>query len=195
MTYKLIVADDSPSVQKAVKMAFSDSEIEIYPFNDGQEAIQNLSQINPDAVLLRLSLPPQDGYEVGRYLKSQEQFKKTPLVLLHGVFEPVDREKIVELDYDEIVKVPFASEKLAELVRDLIERKNDPQTLPEELKLDEISIPELQTELEAKVKALVKKETLDMERELEKRVKTQLLSEIKSWLLNQLEEMKKNHRT
>jgi len=194
MVYKVIVADSSPSIQKAVKMAFSDSEFEIYPFDDGQEVMEHLNQINPDAVLLRLSILPKDGYKVGRYLKSQEQFKKTSLILLKGVFEPFDKEIVAELNYDEIVQVPFDSERLVRLVRDIIERKNDPQTLPEELELDDISDPELQTELDARIKAFVRQEFLDVERELEKRIKAKLLSEIKAWLLSKLEEIKRERK-
>lgn len=195
MVYKVIVTDSSPSIQKAVKMALSDSEFEIYAFDDGKEVMERLSQINPDAVFLRLSILPKDGYEAGRYLKSQEQFKKTSLILLKGVFEPLDRERVAELDYDEIVQVPFASERFAQLVRDIIERKNDPQTLPEVLEMDEISSPELQTELDAGIKAFVRQEFLEVERELEKRIKAQLLSEIKAWLLNKLEEIKQERKS
>lgn len=137
--YKMIIADCSSSVQKAIELAFPGSEFEIYPFQDGLSVLESLSQINPDAILLSLSLPAKDGYEVGRYLRSQEQFKKTALLFLKGAFEPLDLEKIASLNSDGIVQKPFDSEKLALMVREIIDRKRDPLTFPEEPLFDEIS--------------------------------------------------------
>lgn len=123
-------------------MAFPDSEFEIYPFEDGLEVVKSLSQINPDAILLSLSLPHKDGYEVGFYLKSQEELRQAPLILLKGAFEQLDKEKVSGLDYDEIMNVPFDSERLVRIVQNLIEGKRDPQTLPEEPLMDEIPATE-----------------------------------------------------
>lgn len=194
MAYKVIVADSSPSVQRAAKMALSDSEFEIYPFADGQEVLKHLSQIEPDVVLLRLSLPPENGYEVGGRIKADETFKGTPLILLKGVFEEIDEKKMAELEYDELIQLPFDADKLVHLVQDLVERRNDPQTFPEEIELDEISSPEIQTGSDEKIKSLVRKEIHEAERELVERVKNRLLPEIKSWLLKKLEDQKKKRQ-
>lgn len=194
MAYKVIVADDSPSVQKTVKMSFSNSEFEIYPFHDGQEVLKHLSQIGPDVVLLRLSLPPEGGYEVARRIKDEERVKGTSLFLLRGVFEPIDRKQMAGLEYDKMIQVPFDSNKLVHLVQDLTERRNDPQTLPEEIELDEISGPQIQTGLDEEIKALIRKEIIDSEGEMEERIKSRLLPEIKSWLLQRLEEYKKKEK-
>ena len=63
MIYKILVADDSPSTQKLIQMSFPTSEFEIVIFSDGQEVLDSLSRISPDAILLNLSLPQKDGYE------------------------------------------------------------------------------------------------------------------------------------
>ena len=132
VSYKLVVAEWSPSVQKAIKMAFPESEFEIYPFRNGIEAEEDLLQINADAILLSLSLPNKDGYEIGRFIRKQERFNKTPLILLKGAFDDLDKEKIAGLDYDGIIQEPFDSEKLVRNVRDIIEGNKEPHSLPEE---------------------------------------------------------------
>lgn len=191
MAYKIIVVDSSPSVQRAVKMAFSDSEYEIYPFADGQEVLKDINQIVPDVVLLRLSLPLKNGYELAGRIKAEERFKGVPVVLLKGVFERINEKKMAELECDELITLPFDSDKLTRLIQDLIDTKNDPQTFPEEIELDQISGPEVKAGLEEKVKSLVKKEFQESERESAERIKERLLPEIKSWLLQKLEEHKK----
>jgi len=200
MAYKLVVADSSPSVQKVVQMAFSEPDFEVYPFEDGVEVLESIGQINPDAVLLSLSLPSKDGYEISRYLRSREDFRKTALVLLKNVFEPLDIEKMHSLDYDEIIQKPFDSEKLARLVKDIVDKKKGPHSFPEESLLDEIpatgtlplfeetrfhpsSSPLLpEEEIEDKIRQVIREEILSVERELEKRLKASLRAEMEDWL-------------
>jgi len=224
MAYKLIIAHDSPSIQKAIQMAFQASEFEVIVFEDGTEAMKTLTQLKPDAVLLSLSLPQKDGYEVGRFLKNREEFKQTSLFLLKGAFEPLDAEKVIGLEYDEIVEEPFDSEKLARIVRDTIEGKKDPQTLPEEPPFDETHIAkhdidpkhkefatethspdsrqkqekhslgvseELEAGTEEKLRGIVRQEILDVERELEKRLKTRVFVDIREWIEQELDRIKK----
>ena len=224
MAYKLIIAHDSPSIQKVIQMAFPASEFEVIVFEDGAETMKALSQLRPDAVLLNLSLPQKDGYDVGRFLKSREEFKQTSLFLFKGAFELLDAEKITGLEYDKIVEEPFDSEKLTRIVRDTIEGKKDPQTLPEEPPLDETHIhqndieskrkgfaeevhssdsrqerekrsrpvpQELEAGTEEKLRNIVRQEILDVERELEKRLKTQVTLEIKEWIEQELDRIRK----
>lgn len=131
MPYKIIVADPSPSVQKTVQMAFAEPEFRLYPFDDGTELVNAVNEIRPDAVLLSLSLPGRDACEVGRLLRSREDLKRVPLLLLRGTFDGPDPAKTTP-DNDGIIQKPFDSERLAATVRELIEQKTGPTTLPEE---------------------------------------------------------------
>jgi len=191
--YKMVFADSSLSAQKAVQLAFAELNFEIYPLQDGREVLKFLEKIKPDAVLLSLSLPGKDGYEVGCYLRSLEEFKQTSLIFLRGAFEPFDRERVAGLDYDAIVQKPFDSGKLARTVKDLIDRKKDPKTLPEEPLLDETlsrssepqiqeGKPDLIARVEGKVREIVRQEILEVERELEKRIRVKILHELRTWM-------------
>lgn len=210
MAYKLIVVEWSPSVQKVIRMAFPESEFDIYPFREGDEVEQALSRINPDAVLLNLSLPNKDGYDVGSYLKSQKRFAKTPLFLLKGAFDSLDEERLTSLAYEEIVEIPFDSQKLFHTVREVVERNKDPQTFPEEPMALERATEELKKEIEEDITDLRKQENLDQdkvladlrkemqeniqqwikqerleeEKDLERRIGDRIVSKIKEWLQN-----------
>jgi DNA-binding response OmpR family regulator len=200
MAYKLVIADSSPSVQKVVQMAFSDPDFEVFPFDNGLDLIGSLDQLNPDAVLLNLSLPAKDGYEVNRFLRSRENFRKTALILLKNAFEPLDAERIQGLDHDGVVQKPFDSERLVLLVRDIIDRKRGPHSYPEEFLPEEIpvtgtlplfeetgfqpsaSLPFSEEDIEDKIKRVIREEILSMERELEKRLRASLRAEVRAWL-------------
>ena len=200
MPYKVILAEASLSVQKVIQMAFSEPDFEVHTIEDGLQTIDSLARINPDAVLLSLALPSRDGYEVGRYLRSREEFRKAGLVLLKNAFEPVDAGRLRGLDYDEIVQKPFDSERLARLVREIVDRKKTPHSFPEEALIEESSaagvlplfkeeefIPSPSSspsgdEVEEKVRNMLRDEILSVERELEKRIKASLRAEFKEWL-------------
>lgn len=184
MAYKIIVADDSPSIQKIIQLSFPATEFEIFAFDDGQEFMDSLEQMSPDAILLNLSLPQRDGYEVGAFIRSQEEFNHVPLILLKEAFEPLDKERIASFEYDELVQKPFDSERLVQTVRAIIEGKKIPVTLPEEPLWDGDSPAEVKMDLDEKIRHLVKQEILNVERELEKRIKARILAELKMWLIN-----------
>ena len=163
MNYKILVADDSPSVQKLIQMSFPDNEFEIFPFSDGQEVLDSLSQINPDAILLNLSLPQKDGYELGEHIKNQEAFNQVPLILIKEAFEPLDKERLEKFGYDQLVQKPFDSDALVQTVRSAIEERKIPSTLPEEPVWDEHAAADRKVELDETIRELVKKEILGVE--------------------------------
>jgi twitching motility two-component system response regulator PilG len=184
MSYKIVVAEDSPSTQKLIQISFPDTEFEIFPFADGKEVLDSLGQISPDAILLNLSLPHKDGYELGEQIKNQEAFHQIPLILIKEAFEPLDKERLGAIEFDQLVQKPFDSAALVESVRIAIEQRKIPTTLPEEPVSGLGKTSDRKVALDETVRELVKNEILDVERELEKRIKARLLAEIKMWLID-----------
>jgi DNA-binding response OmpR family regulator len=129
--YKIIVADPSVSVQKTVQMAFPEPEFRLFPVEDGAELLSAVDEIRPDAVLISTSLPGRDPLEIGRLLRVREDTKDFVLFFLKGTFESLDPGKPVPAN-DGVFQKPFDSERLAAVVRGLIEARAVPSTLPEE---------------------------------------------------------------
>ena len=184
MNYKILIADDSPSIQKLVQLSFPSDEFELVLVVDGQEVMDSLSRIKPDAVLMNLSLPQKDGYELGEYIRNQEEFTKVPLILIKDAFEPLDKDRLEGFQFDGLVQKPFDSEALVQKVRSIIEERKVPMTLPEEPVWEEDTSNKMMVAPDEKVRELVKQEILSMERELEKRIKARILAELKMWLIN-----------
>jgi hypothetical protein len=69
-------------------------------------------------------------------------------------------------------------------VRSAIEARKIPLTLPEEPVWDESADAGMKVEFDEKVRELVKSEILDVQRELEKRIKARIMAELKMWLIN-----------
>ena len=194
MPYRIIVADPSPSVQKAAQLVFAEPEFRVYPFEDGASLLESAAGIEPDALLVSLSLPGRDGYEVGRALRSRRGLESVPLVGLKGTFEGLDTDRNVPPEYDEVVQKPFDSERLVAVVRDLISRKTGPSSLPEEPvwpgggesagppASGGAAPPAPGDAPDAGLKEWVRQELGGMEREIEKRVRARVAADLKEWM-------------
>ncbi len=88
MGHKVLLADDSITVQKIVKLSLTEEGIEVIALGNGEQAVQQLEAIQPDLVMADVFMPGKDGYEVCEFVKSHPQFKHTPVILLVHAFEP-----------------------------------------------------------------------------------------------------------
>lgn len=192
MAYRVIVVDPGYSVKKAVRMALPESEFEIFPFQDVPGALEQTGRIDPDVVLIASALSLKNMGEWHRQLHDQDKLQKTSFILIKGLFESLDEEKLSELNPDLVLQTPFDSKTLEKNIRGLIEMKNDPQTLPEEPFLDEWANGGETDKQREKIRAMVREETSEVEGKLEKKIKNRLFPEIKTWIQEELEKTKKN---
>lgn len=166
---KLILADCSPSVYTVVQGAFPETEFEIFPFSDGAVMIKELETIQPDVVLLNLSLDTTDGYEVCNFLNSQEKFRAIPIFLLKSAFDRVDEERVEKLEYRELVEEPFDSMRLLQKVREALGGEPDTHTLPEApMTAEDLSVG---ADLENKIRNLVAEHIRESENRIVARLK------------------------
>jgi len=113
---KLLLADDSVTIQKVIELTFADEGVRVVAFGDGAEAIERLEEEAPDIVLADVFMPSKSGYEVCEYVKHNEKLKHIPVMLLVGSFEPFDEAEARRVGADDILTKPFQS------IRRLIER-------------------------------------------------------------------------
>ncbi|HET6893374.1 MAG TPA: response regulator [Pyrinomonadaceae bacterium] len=113
---KLLLADDSFTIQKVVTLTFADEGVEVLTVNDGQEAIEKLHQSTPDVVLADAVMPGVNGYAVCEYIKQDPKLRHIPVMLLVGSFEPFDEAEARRVGADDYVTKPFQS------IRRLIDR-------------------------------------------------------------------------
>ena len=113
---KLLLADDSATIQKVIDLTFADEGVRVTAVGNGQEAINKLLEVEPDIVLADVFMPSPNGYEVCEFVKTNEKLKHIPVVLLVGSFEPFDEAEARRVGADDILTKPFQS------IRRLIDR-------------------------------------------------------------------------
>jgi CheY-like chemotaxis protein len=122
MAKRILLADDSITIQKVVELTFSDGDYEVIAVNNGAKAIQKLSEMRPDIILSDIIMPEKNGYEVCEYVKSHPEYRNIPVILLTGTFEPFDPDRADKAGCDAVVTKPFESQSLIHKVEELIQQ-------------------------------------------------------------------------
>jgi CheY-like chemotaxis protein len=120
MTIKILVADDSITMQKIVSLAFNDQDVEIESVSDGEAALDSAHIFEPDIVLADVIMPGYSGYEVCARIKEDPELEHIPVVLLVGTFEPFDELEASRVKCDGHIMKPFDTAELIQMVHSLV---------------------------------------------------------------------------
>src|SRR6476646_9240995 len=122
MARKILLADDSLTIQKVVELTLSGTDYELTSVSNGRQALESLAASRPDLILADVVMPEKNGYEVCEAVKGNPDTARIPVVLLSGTFEPFDRERADRIGCDMVVSKPFDSHQLLERIDALLER-------------------------------------------------------------------------
>ncbi len=120
MGQTILLADDSITIQKVIELTFSDEDFTLHTVGNGQKAIEEIRTVRPDIVLCDIIMPEKNGYEVCEFIKSSDDLKHIPVLLLTGAFEPFDQERARKAGCDGFLAKPFEPQTLISKVRELL---------------------------------------------------------------------------
>jgi CheY-like chemotaxis protein len=118
MKRRILLADDSVTIQKVIELTFMDEDYEVRAVSNGDDAVKLLSEINPDFVIADVHMPGANGYEVCR--RAKQLRADLPVLLLVGTFEPFDEAQARAVGADSHLKKPFDSQELLQRVDELL---------------------------------------------------------------------------
>lgn len=137
MTRKLLLADDSVTIQKVVELVLSEEGFEIRSANNGEEALAVMSEFRPDIVLSDIEMPVMDGYKLCKSIKTSPYTRDIPVILLAGVFEPINEELARDSGADERIIKPFESQELISKINAVLATKEAPEVVAVEAENEE----------------------------------------------------------
>jgi len=131
VTHKLLLADDSVTIQRVVELTFSGEDVQVVTVGDGEQAIARIPVEHPDIVLADIGMPKRSGYEVAAFVKGRPDLSHIPVLLLAGAFEPVDEARAQQVKSDGVLVKPFEPQQVISRVRELIDggRPKAPHTI------------------------------------------------------------------
>jgi|SRR5580704_11196543 CheY-like chemotaxis protein len=112
--------DDSATMREVIKIAFRKENIHVITCADAAAALAQFGESAPDAVITDVIMPDKDGYQVCEFIKTHEQFGKTPVILMSGVVNRSVAERAMAVKADELIRKPFQPQDLIVRVKNLL---------------------------------------------------------------------------
>lgn len=126
MSKKILLADDSITIQKVISITFASEDYDLIIVGDGDTAIAKIKETKPDIVIADIAMPGKNGYEVCDFVKKDPGFRHIPVLLLSGTFEPLNEKEARRVKSDDHVVKPFESQELIEKVKNLLAKPPAP---------------------------------------------------------------------
>lgn len=110
--YKILLVEDNEVNSDMLSRRLVKKNFDVFVAYDGEEGIEKACSIQPDLILMDLSLPKVDGWEATRRIKSNTQTQHIPLIALtaHAMIE--DRERALSAGCDDYDTKPVEFDRL-----------------------------------------------------------------------------------
>jgi len=144
--HTILVVDDDEVIRIMMQQLLSCSNFSVEVASDGVQAINMVSEAPPDLIILDVSMPKMDGFEVCRQLRADEGARDIPIIFLSAKSELEDKVRGFEMGADDYVPKPFSYDELLARIKvslrkgERLEReRKKAETLEEASRLDELT--------------------------------------------------------
>ncbi len=120
---RILIVDDERDIVETIQFMLESEGFECLTAYDGEDALLKARTENPDLILLDIMLPKINGYQVCRLLKSDEEYKHLPIIMLTAKVQESDKFWGKESGADDYVTKPFEMEKLIQKIQGYLEIK------------------------------------------------------------------------
>jgi DNA-binding response OmpR family regulator len=122
-TLTVMITDDDELVRKVISIYFGGKGYRVIAAASGQECLAQMRLSEPDAVLLDVTMPLMDGWEVCRRIR---EFSAVPVIMLTARAQESDKEIGISVGANEYVTKPVSLKELEARMRALVQ----PPALP-----------------------------------------------------------------
>ena len=133
----IYIVEDDQNIREIESFALKNSGFQVRDFSNAKEFYHALKSEKPDAALLDIMLPDEDGMEILENLRKNPETKRLPIIMVTAKSTELDRVKGLDRGADDYIVKPFGVMELISRVKALLRR-----TMGEEqdklLKIDEI---------------------------------------------------------
>ena len=112
----VMVVDDSVTVRKVACRFLEREGFQVITARDGIEAMQLLQEQRPDIMLLDIEMPRMDGFEVARQIKTSEELKSIPIIMITSRTGEKHRQRALDIGVEGYLGKPYQEEELLEVM-------------------------------------------------------------------------------
>jgi DNA-binding response OmpR family regulator len=116
----VLVAEDDEDILLLVTTRLQRDGFDVVAARSGTEALDLMRERRPEIAVLDIGMPPPDGLEVVRQVRSDAELRSTRLLLLTAKAQESDVRRGMEAGADAYVSKPFSPADLSARVRELL---------------------------------------------------------------------------
>jgi CheY-like chemotaxis protein len=122
----VLVVDDDPVIVRLLELNFRLAGFRVSSATRGDQAVERALDVAPDAIVLDVTMPGIDGYEVCRRLRDDHGLAQVPVVLLTAHAQDDELARGYALGIVAYVTKPFDPEALVATVRQALTVEDEP---------------------------------------------------------------------
>ena len=116
---RVLLIEDEPNIIEAIRFILSRDGWRVDTHSDGQTALETVRQKSPDLIILDVMLPNRSGYDILNDIRSEEDTKGLPVLMLTARGQKKDRELAEKLGVNRFMTKPFSNGEILATVREL----------------------------------------------------------------------------
>jgi DNA-binding response OmpR family regulator len=129
MSPRILIVDDEPLYIQLLQVNLKAEGYDVISAGDGNEALEKVSSVRPDLVILDVMMPKLDGFATCERIR---QFSQVPIIMLTARGEEQDRVKGLNVGADDYVVKPFSADELIARVKAVLRRaQNNEESIQE----------------------------------------------------------------
>jgi type II secretory ATPase GspE/PulE/Tfp pilus assembly ATPase PilB-like protein/CheY-like chemotaxis protein len=121
----ILLVDDEDQLRRVMRDLLERQGYTVLEARDGAEALAEIDRHNPDLVILDLNLPGVDGYTVLGQIRSRDQTRNLPVIVLTAKGDEDNEVRVLELGADDFLTKPFRARALAARLETTLARRRE----------------------------------------------------------------------
>src|SRR6187549_3000150 len=129
MPLKILTIDDDPAIADLIGLLLRSYGLDVIAANDGQHGLDLARTENPDLIMLDLTMPGMDGWQICKEIRS---YSKVPIIILSALDDPSVISTVLDAGADDYMVKPVPSSVLIAHINNLTRRahvENNASTL------------------------------------------------------------------
>jgi CheY-like chemotaxis protein len=118
---RILLADDSPQALRLAEQILTAQGFEVVSVTDGATALRRLPDVKADLLIADIYLPTRDGFELARFLRSQNEYRHMPVIFAAGPADEFNEQDARNAGANVILRKPFEASALLGAVQKLLE--------------------------------------------------------------------------
>src|SRR4026209_51287 len=108
MLGNILTVEDDPRIRALLERLLGEAGYCVFGVGCGRDAMQMLEHVTPDLILLDITLPGMDGFEVCQRIRDTHDHRLTPIIMVTAMSDTNSVVRALETGADEFLPKPFA---------------------------------------------------------------------------------------